>query len=216
MTGEVCELQPGAEFTPLQSIDTSDTFISERLGDSTDFNEPLFRAEPDSYVVRAKDLVGQNQTVAPSFEDTARGVLTNTSPPDPPSDNPGFGVVAPQPPGALQPSPEIYPQQPRGYGMPDINTPQDQLESEIGLNLDRIGVYLLIGIQEIQKFPFFSSPLRVSTRVGSKTFKSLSGCANCASPKANMACAGCKKVVYCNTACQKKHWDIAGHSQECF
>jgi TPR repeat protein len=47
----------------------------------------------------------------------------------------------------------------------------------------------------------------------------LSRCSACSKPKSKYQklrkCSGCHAVQYCNTECQKKHWKIGGHKNEC-
>jgi hypothetical protein len=52
-----------------------------------------------------------------------------------------------------------------------------------------------------------------------RTRTSSSRCSACGKPKSKYQtlrkCSGCHAVQYCNTECQKKHWNIGGHKKEC-
>jgi len=200
ITGEVYELQPRAGLEPMEPIQTSDAFASGQLGLPAESIEPLFTSEtgvpePVQYLVKNEDLIATNYTQQDvGIAQATRQVLKNHTTP---------GSFAPPP-------------LPSSGGMPDVGDVTAELEVSSSLferNLFSLFLTIGGGVSQIRGVPF---GIRASNLVGSKISGSASSCAACHSPKANMICAGCKKTLYCDTGCQKKHWIAGGHSRDCF
>eukprot|EP00040_Diaphanoeca_grandis_P027517 m.156788 g.156788 ORF g.156788 m.156788 type:complete len:236 (-) comp31025_c2_seq1:415-1122(-) len=69
-----------------------------------------------------------------------------------------------------------------------------------------------------EKAPVDAIPLSSAQKAAKSTeiTELTKSCADCGSNDAKlMSCARCKKVWYCSTVCQKRHWKQGGHKESC-